>query len=316
MKEHRSMPWDFEPGGPPMSEGLSPGLLDELAGYIRAHGMRVDVTVSPAEVSGPLRKLIGAPLPRKPKAVAFDVYGTLLAGAQAEPGAVGEARMASVAEFSGIRFPPDLPERLSAIIASDHAAARKRGVPWPEVDAVSVFMRALDMDAERAARACVAWECAVNPCSPMPGATAFLDACKLAGLPLAIVSNAQFYTPLFIRAAFGKGLWGPDGLGFDPDLTFWSCRGLRAKPDTRMYLSLVRELKDRSIDAPETLYVGNDALNDCATAGEAGLMTALFAGDARSCMLRDGDPRVAAMPPTTVILYWDLIRTGVWVSET
>jgi putative hydrolase of the HAD superfamily len=204
--------------------------------------------------------------------------------------------------------------RLRAIVASDHEASRARGLPWPEVDAVSVFARALGLGAKDAARACVAWECACNPASPLPGARAFLARCAAAGLPLGIVSNAQFYTPLFIEAAYGAPLFGPAGLGFDPDLAFWSFEQLRAKPDPHMFRLLAKELRGRGVDASEACYIGNDALNDCAAAAEAGFMTVLFAGDRPSFKPRLGEPGLRTPSADALADSWGRVEALVFGS--
>ncbi len=270
------------------------GLRQELRRYIARHGLRQDQVIEPPSGLGPYEGLLGKGLPRAPKAIALDVYGTLLAGLQAEPGAVRAASPEGV----------DLSSRLAAIIAEDHTSARAAGIAWPEVDGISVFMRALGAEAEEAARACVAWECAVNPCAPMPGALTFLDACSSAGLSLAIVSNAQFYTPLFLAEAFGRELSGPGGLGFSPELCFWSYRGGRAKPDGWMFLRLAEALIARGVRPEDTLYIGNDARNDCLAARGAGFMSLLFAGDARSYKPRRGEIASDAPPADSLCLSW------------
>ncbi|MFH2114849.1 MAG: HAD family hydrolase, partial [Spirochaetota bacterium] len=200
-----------------------------------------------------------------------------------------------------------------ALIAEDHEKAKAAGLSWPEVDAISVFMRVLGLDLAAAARACVAWECLTNPCAAMPGAVDFLALCRQAGLRLGIVSNAQFYTPLFIRAAFGVDTVV---LGLDPDLSFWSYRTGRAKPDRFMYDQAAQALVERGINVADALFVGNDALNDCAVAGEAGFMTALFAGDARSLRPREASRRAAEYPPDTVVSGWDMLAALVTSSTT
>lgn len=288
-------------------------------------------SLAPAKVPPEWVPLVGRPLPEPPLAIAVDVYGTLLTSEVGEIGsggawgdelakdaARGEAGDAEDSAASprpsadrGPAFPHDMAERLRRIVAGDHVASRASGLPWPEVDSPSVFARALGLGLEDGARASVAWECASNRCAAMPGARAFLAACRERGLPLGIVSNAQFYTRLFIEEAFGLRLFCDHAagcLGFQPELALWSFETGRAKPDPWMFKELARRLAAGGVPAGRILYVGNDALNDCAAAGEAGLMTALFAGDARSLKARRGDERVAAHPPTTVALSWDELR--------
>lgn len=305
-------------------------LRDELLSYICLHGVRTPIEGggSPAPVEPPARSPAGLPavlerlrsaaLPRRPRALAVDIYGTLLAAAQSEPGAAGMDESGATTDrvdgSAAPAFPRDMKARLRAIVASDHELSRAGGLPWPEVDAVSVFSRALGLDAEDAARACVAWECACNPASPLPGARAFLARCAAAGLPLGIVSNAQFYTPLFIEAAYGAPLFGPAGLGFDPDLAFWSFERLRAKPDPHMFRLLAKELRGRGVDASEACYIGNDALNDCAAAAAAGFMTVLFSGDPPSFKPRLGEPGLWTPPADALASSWERVEALIFGS--
>ncbi|PKL09707.1 MAG: hypothetical protein CVV51_02380 [Spirochaetae bacterium HGW-Spirochaetae-7] len=283
----------FEPSG---------DLLDEFRRTIAERGITHrsgDSYIAPAKVPQSLRQFLGKALPRPPLAIAVDVYGTILASPEGEVGLGADSIDAELAvDSAGKAFPHDMAERLREIVAADHESGRTVGFPWPEVDAPSVFARALDMSLEDGARTCVAWECTMNRCQAMPGASGFILSCTARGLPLGIVSNAQFYTLLFIEEAFG------DVLGFDPELVMWSYEGGRAKPDRWMFDELARRLSARGVPADRVLYVGNDARNDCVPASEAGMMTALFCGDARSFKPRLDDPRVAACPPSTVVQSW------------
>ena len=55
------------------------------------------------------------------------------------------------------------------------------------------------------------------------------------------------------------------------------------------------------ISPEETLYVGNDKLNDIWPAAQLGLKTALFAGDQRSLRLREDDTRCSDLEPDLII---------------
>lgn len=312
------------------ASSLPGALIAELRRSIADNGIEkpespdgYDRFLSPARLPPELTRLVGKVPRERPLAVAVDVYGTMLASAIGEIGPSAEwAENDDAAEEAAREaFPRDMAERLRAIVDEDHARERARGVPWPEVDAPSVFARALGLGPEDGARTCVAWECTVNRCAPMPGAAEFLADCARLGLPLGIVSNAQFYTRLFMEEAFeadlyrgeAVGQWPEDAwrgrsLGFDPDLVLWSYETGRAKPDRWMFDELARRLAARGVAADRILYIGNDALNDCAAAGEAGMVTALFAGDARSCRPRSGDDRVAANPPSLAAYSWDDLR--------
>jgi putative hydrolase of the HAD superfamily len=322
---------------PGCEQALAPEDLAALHGYILQAGLAELQPVQPL-LPPVFSDLLGKPLPRKPRAILVDVYGTLLATGLGEVAATEEAQpftpalspaapahasasafasmstaSATALEIPGYRFPEDFTSRLHALIARDHDKAKAAGIPWPEVDAISVFMRLFGLGLAAAAKACVAWECQANPCTAMPGASDFLALCRQAQLPLGIVSNAQFYTPLFIQAAFGVDL---ATLGFEESLSFWSYRTGKAKPDRFMYDQAAGVLAASGIAVEDALYVGNDALNDCAAAGEAGFMTVLFAGDARSFRPRESSPRVAACPPDTVVSSWAMLAALVPSAKT
>ena len=55
----------------------------------------------------------------------------------------------------------------------------------------------------------------------------------------------------------------------------------------------------------QALYLGNDMLNDVWTAGQAGLLPVLFAGDQRSLRLREDDPRCRDLRPARVLTALD-----------
>ena len=132
----------------------------------------------------------------------------------------------------------------------------------------------------------------------MPHAEECLESLRNAGVALGIVSNAQFYTKLLFPALFDKSL---EELGFAPDLGIFSYEHGWGKPGLRLYEIAVERLASRGIPPCEALYVGNDMLNDIMPAARLGFRTALFAGDARSLRLREGDPRVEAMEPDVVL---------------
>ena len=161
--------------------------------------------------------------------------------------------------------------------------------------------RLLGVDAETAGRFAAAYEAAVNPVSPMPAAEELLRAVAASPSPpvLGLVSNAQFFTPLLFDAFFGKPL---RELGFDRELCVFSFLFREAKPSVRLFLRAGEVLAGRGIRTDETVFVGNDMLNDLYPARAAGFRTCLFAGDLRSLRLRNDDPRCGFDP--------DLVITG------
>ncbi len=256
------------------------------------------------------------------RAVLFDVYGTLFISASGDVGTSAAASHAAslreALEAVGLRIAPgrELPDGvLQATIRRHHARARDDGIAYPEVDIVRVWRDVVeqlaaddvlhsewedgaeskDRDFQRLA---VEYEARTNPTWPMPGMLETVDEIVHRGLPLGIVSNAQFFTPRLFPALAGRTL---EALGFDANLRYYSYEHGWAKPGAYLYRRAAEELARRGIAATQTLYIGNDMLNDVAAAGNVGFRTALFAGDQRSLRLREGDPRVEGIVPDIVL---------------
>ena len=122
---------------------------------------------------------------------------------------------------------------------------------------------------------------------------------KERGFVMGIVSNAQFYTPLLFRAFFEQTL---EDIGFDPDCCIWSYKELKAKPSDDLFPKAEKHLKrNHGVRLSETVYVGNDMLNDIYCAHNAGCKTVLFAGDRRSLRMRETDERCIDLKPDAVI---------------
>jgi putative hydrolase of the HAD superfamily len=133
----------------------------------------------------------------------------------------------------------------------------------------------------------------------MPEIIGVLEYLRSRGFMLGIVSNAQFYTPLLFPALTGGDL---SSLGFSEDLLVWSYLLKTAKPSSLLFLEITRELRNEYAIAPrEAVYIGNDMLNDVFAAGNVGLRTVLFAGDARSLRMRPDDPRCKGVHPDSTI---------------
>ena len=116
-----------------------------------------------------------------------------------------------------------------------------------------------------------------------------LIALKKSGIKLGIVSNAQFYTPidlsLFVREQSEQLV---DYLElFDADLCFFSYDYSVAKPNPLLFTKLLDALKELEILPENTVFVGNDLVQDIAAAQELGMKTALFTGNEGSLFLHD-----------------------------
>ncbi len=195
-----------------------------------------------------------------PRAVLFDIYGTLLSSAAGE-------------------LHPD--PTLRDLIARTHAASPH---PFPEID-IREIHAALhpDLTPEEIESLAIAHERKANPVTPMPGGAEALRQLATKGITLGLISNAQFYTVPILEEALGATL---TDLGVDPDLCCFSYLERRAKPDPYLFEILRDKLARRGIPAANVLYIGNDVRNDIDPARATGFRTALFAGDPASLRLR------------------------------
>lgn len=242
--------------------------------------------------------------------IAFDVYGTLLTSAAGELGVTERSDRAFRATTRRLGLPEELSgtvaELFHEIIHSTHERDRSTDRPYPEVEIREIWRavteRLLDRHTIRELeriplfweRIAIEHEIDANPVWLMPGAAETLAALTKRKVGLAIVSNAQFYTPLTIHALFGRS---PEELGFCPCI--WSFEVGAAKPSRIMFSRL---LDLAGIGQPENiLYVGNDMRNDVAAAAAVGIRTALFAGDGRSLRLREADAGIASVTPDAII---------------
>jgi len=258
----------------------------------------------PSGVAPDLRPLDGI------RAVLFDVYGTLLVSAAGEPIEFGrpcgvEAVRAAVDACGvALRSPDDAAEVDRLLHKAVRDAKRRRrdaGVAHPEIDIVAIWAEVLDRSLERGFTAAgrsgvdleklaLVHECVVNPVWRMPGAADALAVLRGRGLVLGIVSNAQFYTPVILRALLGTDL---ADLGVDDGCSAWSYRAGIGKPDPALFALAAGGLRVRHGIAPgDALFVGNHMEKDVTAAAAAGFRTCLFAGDARSLRLavRSGAP--------------------------
>jgi putative hydrolase of the HAD superfamily len=258
------------------------------------------------------------------RAVLFDVYGTLLVSASGDIDATEgrDKAQAFAATVAAARLGLQLDGTagvhcLAQAIRRTHEQAQDQGVEYPEVDIREIWQGVLarwrregllgvdpnTVDVERIA---LEYELRVNPVWPMPSALACLRQLRENGLVLGLVSNAQFFTTTVVAALFDQSL---ADLGFDPGLQFYSYEFRRAKPGTDLHERAAAAVRERGIDVGRVLYVGNDMLNDIRPAERVGFRSALFAGDARSLRLREGDERVRGVRPDLVVTdLLDLVR--------
>lgn len=258
-------------------------------------------------------RLEGAPT----KAVLFDIYGTLLVSGTGDIGVVAGGSPGDAAEeacaavgLERVGCPGDeVVAGLKSQIQASHAAARTCGIEYPEVEITQIWERTVQALARRGKlagsfakldprRLSVEYEARSNPTWTMPGAVETLAALRDQGLLIGIVSNAQFFTLELTELLLGGSR---RALGIDPELEFYSYRFGEGKPSERMYEAARRRLNQRGVAPEETLYIGNDLLNDVRPANRVGFRSALFAGDRRSLRRRVDDPRVDGVVADVVL---------------
>lgn len=223
-------------------------------------------------------------LPRRPRAVLFDVYGTLLTRAEtARPLLEKLIKRRSLGHDASW-----LTAAVREAIAEEHSALRARGVAHPEVRIETVWGRLFPRRGREELRAMIVeYELAVHPAWPMPGCRRLLAALRRDGVTLGIISNAQFYTPLFLEAFLGAGI---EALGFTPSLCLYSCDFQVAKPHPSLF-GLARErMLALGASPEETLMIGNSLVEDMVPAARAGFMTVMAALDRRTFDLPRGIP--------------------------
>jgi putative hydrolase of the HAD superfamily len=212
-----------------------------------------------------------------PKAILFDVYQTLLS--------VGPAPADAGLRWCGLWTETlgsaprlsleDVAAATDAVIRRDHANAKSRGIPFPEVYWPSIVRRAipelnrlsesaLDSFLYRHAQL-------VRTIRLMPGAAETLRPLAAQGFRLGLASNAQPYSIRELDKAFADA--GLSRAIFRSDLVFWSYLHGYAKPDPHVFRALGSRLLAEGIEPHQILMVGDREDNDIDPAREQGWST-------------------------------------------
>ena len=241
------------------------------------------------------------------QAVLLDIYGTLLISEAGDIGLISQktaqSSWAKIFINNKESFFPynQIKEILKELIQAEHVIikTRDKSINFPEVDIIQIwhqvytFLEIETFTIQDLVRTALQFEIQTNKIWLMPGTGTLLKSLKEKSIPFGIVSNAQFYTPVFLEYLLGRTL---EETGFTEKLCSWSYRQGRGKPDPEIFSAPLQILaEDYSIAPENVLYIGNDMLNDIFTASEMGLQTALFAGDCRSLRLREDSPKVKGL---------------------
>lgn len=255
------------------------------------------------------------------KVVIFDIYGTLIISASGDVDKASYSSSMIKKALNGGRFQilmdseeafNDIYRDFNAYLFGHLSGTRRAGKPYPEINVLEVWQDTL-VAAEKKGKILITSESDINlftfifelesnPIWPMPDLKEVIHGLKSKGVTLGIVSNAQFYTPVIMNYLLNGSIENRyDITPFEKDLSVFSYKELRGKPDTFLFEKLVPELAKINVKPEEVIYVGNDMLKDVTTAEKVGFKTVLFAGDERSYRLHKNDKRVIGVSPDFVI---------------
>ncbi len=257
------------------------------------------------------------------KAFVFDVYGTLLVSASGDidESVLSTDNLMQAFHASEIKFAEngETSGELLQQILSDfrqsikefHEQARSEDRPYPEIDISSVWENIIRSHQNKLIiedPLCIkcfvfVFEVLSNRIYPMPGMKDLLNKLASFNYPLGIISNAQFYTPVILNYFLHDSVSETEEVApFDPDLTIFSYRHMRSKPDPYLFQMLKDQcLQKYGLYPDEILFIGNDMFRDIYPAFLAGFKTALFAGDTKSLRLRQEKPELKKIVPDFII---------------
>ena len=260
------------------------------------------------------------------KAVLFDIYGTLLVSSSGDidQASTKISNLKIALEETGIILKKSeyyseekilgfILEEFKSAIKLSHFISEENNYPFPEIDILRIWESVLliaghsewiePINNPDIRQLTMIFELLSNTIYPMPGMKMVLEGLQASGYPLGIVSNAQFYTPVFMNYFLNGELnYGESIDLFNADLSVFSYQEMRAKPDIELFNKILPALKNEySIKPDEIIFVGNDMLNDIYTAHKAGVKTVLFAGDKRSLRIRGDRDEVKGLKPDYII---------------
>jgi len=263
----------------------------------------------------------------------FDVYGTLLIS---ESGDIDESvfsaeilrRALDGAAIQVADLPGDPILLLNGMLAEFRQAVREFHLieksddrPYPEIDILRMWEVILSRYKEKGELEftdpmCIRcftfiFEVLSNNIYPMPGMKEILEILHGKNMPMGIISNAQFYTPVILNYFLHGQVNQSEAVHpFDPDMTVFSYQLMRSKPDPFLFQQVKSTCNSKyDVFPDEILFIGNDMFRDIYPAWQAGFKTALFAGDARSLRLRQDRPELKKVVPDYIITHLGQLQT-------
>lgn len=204
------------------------------------------------------------------RAILFDVYGTLLEVGPSPPDA-DESWHALWWDLLGLEPPLSrlgFSVASSKVIARHHEAARRCGVPWPEVHWPSVVAEVIPELAQLSPNdrdEFLFRQIQTGHTTQLTAETAVtLRGLKGQDVLLGLASNAQPYTLRELQESLAARDLDLDL--FERDLCYWSFEHGFSKPDPHVFRILTTRLAARGVQPRETLMVGDRLDNDVAPA--------------------------------------------------
>ena len=228
-----------------------------------------------------------------PKAILFDVYGTLVCPqvgdleeqarlASGEESFIATAKRFAFSEGIGIKWHRWFFEAISL----EHQEQEKKGITPAEVQVDGVWTEMIaraggDPSVSQPRKLAAYRELMANPVRPFSGAAKALSKLKGNGIMLGLASNSQFYT----LPILGKALGIKPEEFFKAELIFLSFHLGFSKPSPYFFRLIRAKAVCLGLRPEEVLVVGNDCENDVLPAKAQGLQALLFWGNAQSARL-------------------------------
>ena len=265
------------------------------------------------------------------KCVLFDIYGTLLISSSGDIDKLELSTSFILESFSkcGIKIISPNPievakeilEEYKETIAELKYNVNKNNIESPEIDIRDVweiiiqslyYRKLIDKPwIDEVKLLAIYFETLSNKVYPMPYMKETILQLRKQKIPIGIISNAQFYTPVIMNYFLDNEIDDKNKniKYFDPDLSVYSYLEKIGKPNVLLYEKALKACQKKyKLQSHEILFVGNDMLKDVYPAQSTGMQTALFAGDTRSLRLRKDDHRTSDINPDYIIDSLEQIR--------
>ncbi len=264
------------------------------------------------------------------KCVLFDIYGTLLISSSGDIDKMRLSASCVLEAFSkcGIKIISPNPDKAAGHIIIKYKQTinnlqnhrNRNNTDNPEIDIREVWEILLqDLYHEKligrpwvdeVKMLAIYFEVLSNPVYPMPFMKEIILWLRKRKIPIGIVSNAQFYTPVIMNYFLNHELSNDENVKyFDHDLCIFSYREKLAKPDPALFEKPLAVCREKyNLQSHEILFVGNDMLKDIYPAQKLNMRTALFTGDARSLRLREETPELSRVIPDYTISSLEQIK--------